>query len=115
MAVEGQNLYVTQGDDEKVKVIIDNSQDNLKPLNLDGVEVIWELYAEPFHKLVLSKSSKTEGITISSPSEGIAYITVSEADTLGLKVGGQYSHRVRIVDTFGQKTTVSKGDVIVKN
>lgn len=115
MAIEGQNISVYQGDAEKVKVIIDNQQDGLKPLNLDGVEVIWEVYQEPFHRKLITKSSTDGAIKISSPSEGVAYITITEADTLGLKMGITYSHYVKIKDTFGQKTTVATGKLIIKN
>lgn len=114
MAVEGQNIRVYQGDAEKVKVIIQNQQDSLKPLLLDGVEVIWELYQEPFHKKLLTKSSIDNVIQIPEPSEGVAYIIITEADTSALKIGGDYAHYVKIKDTFGQKTTVSTGKLFIE-
>jgi hypothetical protein len=114
MAVEGQNIYVYKGDSERVKAVISNAQDSMNPLNLDGTEVIWELYHEPFHKLLLSKTSMDGTIQISSPSEGVAYIDITEADTQSLAAGGNYIHYVKVKDTFGKKQTVTTGKLFIQ-
>jgi hypothetical protein len=116
MPAENQHIHIQQGDSQKVNVPILNQQDGLKSLNLAGSEVIWELYQEPYHKLLISKSSRVETeIRIVSTSEGIAQILISEADTSGLKVGAKYSHYLRVKDTFGQKSTVTKGTLFIEN
>lgn len=116
MPAENQHIHIEQGDARKVNIPILNQNDGLKPLNLAGSEVIWELYLEPAHKKLLSKSSaSSDEVKIVDASEGIVQVLITEANTTSLKVGASYSHYLRVVDTFLQTSTVTKGKVFIEN
>lgn len=116
MPAENQNVHVPKGDSHLIPVTIKNQNDGLKPLNLDGAEIIWEVYQEPMHKLILNKNSTAnpEEVKITSAADGVASILITEAESSSLGIGVSYIHYVRIKDTLGQKTTVTRGKLFIE-
>lgn len=116
MPTENQNIAVYPGDGRTVTFDILNQDDSLKPLNLASSDVIWELYREPQHiKIVTKTTVGNGGVKITSASEGLVQVSILGADTQNLKIGGLYKHYLRVVNGAGQPSTVAEGNLTIKN
>lgn len=115
MAVE-KDIRIEQGDSKKLIGTLSSAQDGMKVLNLVDAEVIWELYQEPHHKKLITKSSTDSAdVIIVTASEGLIHIIIQDSETSALKAGGDYKYYIRVKDSFGQTSTVTKGRLFIEN
>lgn len=105
------------GDAKRLNPVIIETKEGRR-VNLEGFEVLWNVYRTNGIRPILTKTSKNapeeRGVVILNMEHGVLCIYINSQDTRSLGPG-RYYHDIQIVDSQGQTTTVASGVLIISN
>lgn len=108
MANTNQDWTVYQGNDTTGTFTVTDSAGDA--INLTGATIHWRAKHRHLSGVTLSKTTGS-GIASATPSSGIFVVTLTDADTLCF---GEYLHEALVVDSGGNRTTVSLGSLFIE-
>lgn len=98
------NLTLFKGDTKVITGVI--SDTNNTPIDITGCIIEWMLGAN-----VLVKTTENGSITVTNAINGAYSFTITSDESFELD--GQYTHEVDLIDTVGNRTTVTVGTIAV--
>lgn len=111
MTATGQNFELFAGDRKDIEILITNSAGNavdLTPYMISG-GIVWVMYHPTTKQIVLTKEFGS-GISVPTPSNGIAVISLLPADTVDV-TPKLYNHECEINGSPTEVATVTTGTV----
>ena len=111
------SVTIRRGDNTTLKVTVYQGSSSTTVADLTGSKLYFTLKERENHpdsRAVVSKNSEAGGgIAIATPTNGIAEIELSSAETGGLKTGTHWFD-IQLKDSLDQIYTVLAGNIIVE-
>jgi hypothetical protein len=102
--IANQNFRMASGDTRTLTFTV--RDDGGAVVDLTGATLKWVLGKNPRASADITKTTSS-GITVSSPTTGVAVVTISASDTTDLD--GVYYHELQVTDSSSRVVTVAKG------
>ena len=107
-----QDFEIVSGNDRSVNITVTDDDGNA--VDLTGATITWKAATSPeaSSALITKTNDSTNGISVSTPSNGVLTINLDPADTQSLD--GVYYHETLVTDSSGNKSTVAIGHMKVR-
>lgn len=110
-------LAIDQGDDEKINIHVVDPDNSNADVDLTGCKLWFFVKSSPLDAAALiSKNSDSAGIEFTTPVQGLAQVSIDNADTSGLAasvLGRDLRWEAQLRDSSGAITTIARGKIVI--